>query len=264
MSASSLKHTSLNQHTGLWGTLPGPTAHPQPHWLPPSCSKAVLARGLCTRCCRSCLWLSWIPAHHHLLRRAGPRPTVLSSDYPPLQAPEGMSVLAPSCRQGGPETAPGSAPAPSPRPRARSSAGTRTCDWLGHDYLVLLGAVQSWEGPIVLANPKSAPCFQRGLRNSQTRPVSPGTQSRVPDSRPSHTRGCQHPVESCTHMCMHVCVCVWLLPALVTPGPRVTLQYKSLSWKAPSPLPCSLTPLKNPPTARKDTLGATSQDGTHA
>ena len=46
----------------------------------------------------------------------------------------------------------------------------RTCDWFGRDYLVLLGAVQSWEGPTILANPKSAPRFQRGLRNSQTLP----------------------------------------------------------------------------------------------
>lgn len=161
-----------------------------------------------------------------------------------------MSVLAPGCRQGGPETAPGSAPAPSPRPRARSSAGTRTCDWLGHDYLVLLGAVQSWEGPIVLANPKSAPCFQRGLRNSQTRPVSPGTQSRVPDSRPSHTRGCQHPVESCTHMCMHVCVCV---AATSSRNPRAPSYSAIQIFVLESPIPSSLLtdPTEKPTHSQK-------------
>ena len=105
---------ALTSTRGSGEHCPGPRLRPAT--LAPS--QLLQSRGLCTRCCRSCLCLSWILAHHHLLRRAGPRPSVLSSDYPPLQAPERTSVLAPSCRQGGPETAPGSAPAPGLLPEA--------------------------------------------------------------------------------------------------------------------------------------------------
>lgn len=96
------------------------------------------------------------------------QPTVLSSDYPPLQAPRGD--VCPGSRLQAGWAGDHTWFCPSPQHSARCTAGTRTCDWFGCDYLMLLGAVQSWEGPIIQANPKSAPQFQRGLRNSQTLP----------------------------------------------------------------------------------------------
>ena len=74
-------------------------------------------------------WLSRIPALYHLLRGAWPRSTVLSSKYSPPRhraCHSVMCVLAPGCRQGGPETSSGSAPrVPSPRPGVRYTAGTQ-------------------------------------------------------------------------------------------------------------------------------------------
>lgn len=112
------------------------------------------------------------------------------------------------------------------------------------------GPVQSWEGPIALANPKSAPCFQRGLRNSQTHPVSPGMQSQAPDSRPSYTRGCQHPMESCTHMCVRVRVCV---AATSSHNPRVRSYTAIQVFVLERPIPSSLLtgPTEKPTHSQK-------------
>lgn len=84
-----LRHTSLKQHTGLRNPARAHGSPPATPAFSQLLQSSVLPRGLCTGCCLSCLWLSWIPAHHYLLWRAGPRPAVLSSDYPPLQAPRG-------------------------------------------------------------------------------------------------------------------------------------------------------------------------------